>query len=135
MKNNASEWLCYTYNRTDVWMLLNVATYTAYRIPVLFTCLVPQSSVANCSKTTIIWHFEKLTPTLHKGNVFANIAKNSGVSNFTVTENWPAQKKIKSVLWPKLQHFLTKLNSNFSLHKFSRYVNCGKKINFFHDRF
>ena len=37
-----------------------------------------------CSKTTKIWHFQKMTQTLHNGDVFANTTKNSGESKMYI---------------------------------------------------
>ena len=37
-----------------------------------------------CSKTTKIWHFEKMTQTLHNEDVFANTTKNSGESKMYI---------------------------------------------------
>ena len=52
--------------------------------------------------------------------------------SFIVTEIWPGQNtNSKSFFWPKLPKFLAKLNFNFSLHNFSRYVIFGFFGNFF----
>ena len=53
--------------------------------------------------------------------------------SFIVTEIWPGQNtNSKSVFfWPKLQQFLAKLNFDFSLHNFSRYVIYGFFFKFF----
>ena len=48
---------------------------------------------------------------------------------------WTKHKIQKVVFWPKLPKFLAKLNFDFSLHNFSRYVIFGFFANFLHERF
>ena len=74
-----------------------------------------------CSKTTKIWHFEKIIPTLHNEDVFANTTKSSGDSK--MYSYWDMNRKktqiLKVVFWPKLQKFWKNLNFEFLLHNFN----------------
>ena len=137
-------------------MLLNVAAYTAYKIPVLFTFLAPftktplnsekvgmgdnirigpflKSKLQKLLKTTKMWHLEKWTLMLHNGNVFANTTKNPVSLPFIVTENWPGQNTTsKSAFFCQSFAFLEKLNFDFFCCKISvDILFVKKKSNFY----
>ena len=61
------------------------------------------------------------------------LQKTPAILGCIVTEIWPGQNEnSKSVFfWPKLPTFLAKLNFDFSLHNFSRYVIFGIFCKFF----
>ena len=72
-----------------------------------------------------------MTPTLHNGDVFANTTKNAFLGCI-VTEIWPGQNtNLKSGFLAKTSKILAKLNFNFLLHNFSRYVIFGIFCKFF----
>ena len=87
----------------------------------------------NCSKSTKIWHFANLILTLQNEKCFTHTTTNSGVSIFYSYRDlaWTKHKLKKCFFWPKLPKFLAKLNFNFWLQNFSRYVIFGIFCQFF----
>ena len=74
--------------------------------------------------------------TLHNGNVSAQTTKNSGVSFFVVTENWPGQNTNSKVFFfAKTSTIFGKNEFDFLLHNFSRYGIYRKFSMFFHESF